>query len=431
MKILCISTNDSRLIVPTFPLGLASVVASLGKSHEVRVVDCMFTPHCLRTIFSLVHEFQPELIALSLRNLDNQDSCQPVFYFPEMKDFITYLRTHSSSPIIVGGSAFNILPLELAAYLAPDFGLFGEGEFSFKMFVDTYPDIDYFGIPGLVWKNAGGWRVNQPEVVPDLNDLPDPAWEYFSPALYHEAQGSAKLPGMVTVQSRRGCPMRCIYCTTPQLEGRRLRSSSPAKVAAFMADGYERWGLTRYYFVDNIFNYPKDYAIELCRAIQALNLPLNWSCLINPAFPDAELFQRIGEAGGNRVQVGNESGSNLILKNLGKGFSRSHVEQTFNGLVAAGLEFGCFLLLGGPGETAATVQESVHFIEQYQPFLVNLTVGLRIYPGTPLHRLALTEGMVQPSDNLLWPHFYLSPDVAEWIWDYLKDVRGRHPNWIF
>ena len=267
--------------------------------------------------------------------------------------------------------------------------------------------------------------------MPDLDALPDPAWEYFSPGLYHEAKGSAKMPGMVTVQSRRGCPMRCIYCTTPQLEGRRLRTRSPAKVAAFMAAGYQRWGLTRYYFVDNMFNFPKDYAREMCQAIQALNLPLAWSCLINPAFPDPELFQRIREAGGNRVQVGNESGSDLILRNLGKGFTRQRVEQTLNGLTEAGLEYGCFLLMGGPGETPETVQESVTFLEQYNPFLVNLTVGIRIYPGTPLHRLALAEGVVSPSDNLLWPHFYLSPAVSDWIWDYLPEVRARHPNWIF
>ncbi len=263
--------------------------------------------------------------------------------------------------------------------------------------------------------------------MPDLDILPDPDWEYFSPDLYHEAQGSAKLPGMVTVQSRRGCPMRCIYCTTPQLEGRRLRARSPAKIADLMATGYERWGLTRYYFVDNMFNYPKDYARELCRAIKALNLPLDWSCLINPAFPDAELFHLIREAGGNRVQVGNESGSDLILTNLGKGFNRRRVEQTLSGLTEAGLEYGCFLLLGGPGETPETVQESVTFLEQYQPFLVNLTVGIRIYPGTPLHRLALAEGVVSASDNLLWPHFYLSPAVADWIWDYLK-AGSRSPS---
>ena len=431
MKVLCISANDSRLIVPTFPLGLASVVAALGRHHEIRVVDCMFTPHCLEAVTQILHDFQPELIALSMRNLDNQDSCQPVFYFPEVKAFIDRLKAQSNRPVVVGGSAFNILPLELADYLSPDFGLVGEGELAFRTLVDTFPKVNYAGIPGLVWRDGTGWRMTPPQAVPDLDGLPDPAWEYFTPDLYHEAQGSAKLPGMVTVQSRRGCPMRCIYCTTPQLEGRRLRVRSPARVAAFMAEGYERWGLRRYYFVDNIFNYPKNYALELCQAIQALKLPLEWSCLINPAFPDADLFQRIREAGGNRVQVGNESGSDLILTNLGKGFSRRQVEKTFSGLIAAGLEYGCFLLMGGPGETPATVQESVAFLEQYQPFLVNLTVGLRIYPGTPLHRLALAEGVINSSDNLLWPHFYLSPAVADWIWDYLKEVRQRHPNWIF
>ena len=118
--------------MPPFPLGLASVVAALGRDHEVLVVDCMFTPHCLETITKLLVQFQPELIALSIRNLDNQDSCQPVFYFPEIKEFIHGLRAYSRSPIIVGGSAFNILPLELAEYLSPGFGLVGEGELSFQ-----------------------------------------------------------------------------------------------------------------------------------------------------------------------------------------------------------------------------------------------------------------------------------------------------------
>jgi radical SAM superfamily enzyme YgiQ (UPF0313 family) len=431
MRVLCISANNSRLVVPPFPLGLASVVAALGPDHELRVVDCMFTPNCQPAISRILMDFQPELIAVSMRNLDNQASCQPVFYFPEVKAFIHWLRSHSRSPIIVGGSAFNILPLELAQYLSPDFGLAGESELSFRTLVDTFPNLDVANLPGLVWRDGPAWRLNPPPIVPDLDLLPDPAWEYFSPDLYHEAQGSAKLPGMVTVQSRRGCPMRCIYCTTPRLEGRRLRARSPAKIAAFLAAGYRRWGLTRYYFVDNMFNYPKDYARELCQAIQALHLPLTWSCLINPAFPDPELFQRIREAGGNRVQVGNESGSDLILRNLGKGFTRQRVEQTLNGLTKAGLEYGCFLLLGGPGETPETVRESVTFLERYSPFMVNLTVGIRIYPDTPLHRLALAEGVVSPSDNLLWPYFYLSPAVSDWIWDYLQEVRQRHPNWIF
>ena len=430
MKILFISANESRLTAAPFPLGLASVAGALGENHDFRVVDCLLADS-RQSLAEVIEDFEPELMALSMRNLDNQNSCQPVFFFPEIRALMAWLRGQTQVPIVVGGSAFNIVPLELAAYLQPDFGLAGESELSFRALVDSYPQVDLAGIPGLVWPDKTGWQMNPPQAVSNLDELPDPAWEYFAPDLYHEAQGSARLPGVVTIQSRRGCPRGCIYCTTPHLEGRRVRRRQPARVAALMAEGYERWGLRRYYFVDNIFNYPVDYAKELCRAIGALGLPLEWSCLINPAFPDAELFQLIRQSGGNRVQVGNESGSDLILTNLGKGFDRRRVEETLSRLGEAGLEYGCFLLMGGPGETPETVQESVTLLEQYHPFLVNLTVGLRIYPNTPLHRLSLAEGILEPQDNLLWPHFYLAPAVADWIWDYLKEVRGRHPNWIF
>jgi radical SAM superfamily enzyme YgiQ (UPF0313 family) len=88
-------------------------------------------------------------------------------------------------------------------------------------------------------------------------------------------------------------------------------------------------------------------------------------------------------------------------------------------------------MLGGPGETPDTVRESVALLERYSPFLVNLTVGIRIYPHTALRDQAMAESVISPEDNLLWPHFYLADAVADWIWDYLKDLTRRHPNWIF
>jgi radical SAM superfamily enzyme YgiQ (UPF0313 family) len=182
--------------------------------------------------------------------------------------------------------------------------------------------------------------------------------------------------------------------------------------------------------VDNIFNCPPEYGRRLCRAIAALRLPLEWVCLINPAFPDPELFELIRIAGGTMVQVGNESGSELVLTGLGKGFGLQKVERTLKLLKMADLPFTCFLLLGGPGETRQTVEESVAFLEGYEPKMVNLKAGIRIHPGLSLHRQALMEGVVKPEDNLLWPRFYLAPAIREWIWDYLFEVTARHPNWI-
>jgi radical SAM superfamily enzyme YgiQ (UPF0313 family) len=431
VRVLGVSFNSSRVIVSPFPLGLASVVASLGPEHPFRVIDFMFEPDPRQKVLAVLEDFQPELIALSLRNIDNQDSCFPEFFFPEAREFSRWLRTHTRAPIVLGGSAFSIFPQELLDYLQADMGIVGEGELSFRALVDSYPGGDWTAIPGLVRQVQGHWQENPPQPVPDLDALPDPALEYFNPQQYHEAEGSAKLPGVITIQSRRGCPRRCRYCTTARLEGTQVRSRSPEKVAAFMAAGYHRWGLRRFYFVDNIFNHPRGFARRLCLAIKGLNLPLEWSCLINPAYPDAELFSLIREAGGDRVQVGNESGSDLVLTNLGKGFSRRQVEETLQLLQQAGLSYGCFLMMGGPGETPATVRESVELLERYTPFLVNLTVGIRIYPHTALCDQARAEGVITPEDNLLWPHFYLSAAVADWIWDYLKDVTARHPNWIF
>jgi radical SAM superfamily enzyme YgiQ (UPF0313 family) len=430
VRVLFISLNSSRLLMPTFPLGLASLVASLGPGHAFKVIDFMFETDPRQKVLAILEEFQPELIALSLRNIDNQDSRFPELFFPEAKEFCQWLRTHSQAPVVLGGSAFSICPQELLDYLEADMGIVGEGELSFRALVNSYPRGDWTTTPGLVWKDKGRWQENPAQPVRDLDALPDPTLEYFTPQQYHEAVGNTRQPGVMTIQSRRGCPMRCRYCTTARLEGTQVRTRAPEKMAAMMADGYHRFGLRRFYFVDNVFNHPREYSRRLCQAIKELNLPLEWTCLINPAFPDEKLFHLIREAGGTQVQVGNESGSDLVLTNLGKGFSRRQVEETLQLLQRADLRYTCFLLIGGPGETPATVQESVALLEGYRPFMVNLKAGIRIYPYTALYDQALAEGVIAPGDNLLWPHFYLSPEVSDWIWDFLKDLTSRHPNWI-
>lgn len=431
MRILFISPNRLRLIVPPLPSGLASVVAAVKGQHEVQVLDFMFADNSLADLSRMVADFQPQVVGMTLRNLDNQDSRDPVCYFPEVKDLVSLLRELSPASIVIGGAGFSIVPLALMDYLQVDFGVVGEGEVSFRTLLAVWQNRDWATVPGLVWRPGPKWVMNPLERVMDLERLPPPALEYFTPRLYQDAEGSAKLPGMIPVQTRRGCPMQCIYCTTPMLEGTQVRGWPPEEVAAWLAAWHDRWGLTRFYFVDNMFNYPPDYTRRLCLAIKKLKLPLEWGCLINPAFPDPELFRLIRDSGGAMAQVGNESGSELVLTSLGKGFGREQVEQTLRLLKEADLPFSCFLMMGGPGETPDTVKESVALLEKYAPRLVNLTVGIRIYPGLPLHHRAVVEGIVDPDDPLLWPKFYLSPAIREWIWGYLEEVTKRHPNWIF
>ncbi len=429
MRILFISPNQCRLVFLPLPLGLASVVAAAGKEHEVQVLDFMFLEDPLVEVERAVAGFRPEVIGISVRNIDNQDSRAPEAYFPQVKDLVERLKELTAAPVVLGGAGFSVAPRAFMSYAGADFGILGEGEESFKRFLEVFPGQDWEAVPGLLWRRDDELRQNLMEPIRRL-DLPPPALEHFTPRLYHDTPGSAGLPGVIPVQSRRGCPMRCIYCSTPLLEGAETRSRPPAEVASWLAQWHEHWGLSRFYFVDNIFNCPPAYGRRLCRAIADLRLPLEWSCLINPAFPDAELFRLIREAGGALIQVGNESGSDLVLSGLGKGFERRQVERTLSLLQAEGLPYTCFLLLGGPGETWETVAESVALLEQYEPKMVNLKAGIRIHPDTPLHQRALAEGLVEPADDLLWPRYYLAPGLQDWIGDYLEQLTARRPNWI-
>jgi len=108
MRILFISPNRLRLVAPPLPLGLACLVADAAQEHEVAVVDCMFVPDPSEALQQAVEDFRPEVIGLSVRNVDNQASRHSEVYFPEVREMIVFLRGLTRAPVVVGGSGFSI-----------------------------------------------------------------------------------------------------------------------------------------------------------------------------------------------------------------------------------------------------------------------------------------------------------------------------------
>jgi hypothetical protein len=198
------------------------------------------------------------------------------------------------------------------------------------------------------------------------------------------------------VQSRRGCPMKCIYCTTPRLEGRQVRAWDPEQVAGWLKTWHQKWGLTRFYFVDNMFNCPAEYARRLCRAIRDLKLPLEWACLLNPAFPDRELIHLI-RAGGPWCRWATSPAPSWFVQ-PGKELQPPAGGATLEMLTAAGLP--CLL----PAAGRAGRNEGVRRGHWESPAGTS--------PGHPsigvAHPWSLAEGWC-PDDNLLWPKFTWRP----------------------
>ena len=225
----------------------------------------------------------------------------------------------------------------------------------------------------------------------------------------------------VPVQTRRGCPLDCTYCSTPDLEGRRLRSRSPERVARHVAHIAEA-GFRRFYFVDNTFNLPPSYALELCRCLAALHLDIAWRCILYPHLASEDLVAAMAKAGCVEVSLGFESGCPDVLRAMNKRFQPEEVREISERLAAHGIRRLGFLLLGGPGETGQSVQESLAFAESLHLEMLKASVGIRLYPRTPLARLAVEEGLVGPQDDLLQPRFYLRRELQDSIWKAVETL---------
>jgi len=189
-------------------------------------------------------------------------------------------------------------------------------------------------------------------------------------------------------------------------------------------------GYRMFHFVDNTFNIPLRYAKIICRKIIESDLNISWRCIFYPGIIDNELADLLDKAGCKEVSLGFESGSEIILRNMNKKFSLDSIRRTSDILQAVGIKRMGFLLLGGPGETKETVEQSLVFADSLDLDLLKITIGIRIYPQTKLAKVAISDGMISPEDNLLIPKFYVVKEIEAWIHETVASWMNSRPSWI-
>jgi len=230
----------------------------------------------------------------------------------------------------------------------------------------------------------------------------------------------------IPVQTRRGCPLKCSYCSTSNIEGAILRKRSLDVVANWL-EIWVKAGYANFFFVDNTFNLPPAYARLICRKILDKELDLHWRCIIYPRNVDEELVKLMAKAGCRQISLGFESGSEQILKNLNKKFTLKDVRAISAMFANHGIERMGFLLLGCPGETKKSVEESLAFADSLKLEALRLTAGIRIYPNTQLAETAEQQGIINSESNLLYPHFYVSKELEDWLPERLKQWQKSRP----
>ncbi|NTW98577.1 MAG: radical SAM protein [Geobacteraceae bacterium] len=419
MNVLLISANRERDPYPVFPIGLACLVGPLAAAgHTLSALDLCFESDPSLAISDALDKNQPDAVVISLRNLDNVTWPGSRSYLDGVRDIVALC--HPRAVTIIGGSGFSLMPVKILAAVGAHYGVVAEGEVILPQLLDCLKSGDDPALlPGVV-------IPGRDDFIPPLpvETIGTPDRTLFDVARYYREGGMANL------QTKRGCPFRCIYCTYPLLEGRCMRLRPIAEIIAEIRTLVDDYGVSYLYFVDDIFNYPPDFAEELCRAMSAARLPVNWSAFINPDFITPRLLQAMQEAGCDAVEYGSDSGSPRMLKNLGKSFTVDSIRESSRLCHEMGMDFAHYILFGGPGETGETVLETFALMDEVEPTAVITMTGIRIYPGTAMEQVALRDGVIAEGDCLLEPVFYISPAIREGLCDLVTAEALKRRNWI-
>jgi radical SAM superfamily enzyme YgiQ (UPF0313 family) len=432
VRILLVSQNREKVPYPVLPIGLCFVAEALEKAgHAVRVLDLCFERDERAAVLREVRRAKPDLVGIGIRNLDNCDYWRPKDFIPDAARLVATCRELARVPILVGGSAVSVMPGPVLAAVGADFAITGDGERAAVDFARALEaGADPRGLPGVCSPNADGTvRINAQNRVPLLDvNLPPRIyrWVDVRPYLAYE--------GVYPLQSKRGCALKCVYCTYTAIEGRMYRMKSGAEMAREIRDVMDRSPVRDFEFVDSTFNLPESHALDVCDAVIRGKLGARFvGSGLNPVSVSERLLGRMKEAGFGSLICTAESASDRVLGNLRKGFTRKHLERIAGLTRKAGLRTLWIFLVGGPGETRETVLETLDFFHRFtdRGDVAFVSNGIRIYPGTPMAAAALAEGRIRSEDELLRPTFSFSPGLdVEWLHRTMSEHSRKDPRLV-
>ncbi len=419
MNILLISANRLTAPYPVYPLGLEYVAGAISSDHQVRLAD-MNTLANLDNLAALIADFNPDVVGLSIRNVDNTDIRAPEGYVDEYRRIAIAIRRAGHAQLVLGGSGFTLFPHEMMAALEADYGVLGEGE----------------RLAGLIDDLAAGRTPSDASIVTRAMSSSRPTpWRG---AVIRKFDADPDLAGfylrrgaMLNLQTQRGCQFNCIYCTYPLIEGKTIRLADPDETGQ-MARRLQDAGARFLFITDSVFNARPSHCMTVADAFARYGVSIPWGAFFAPLPPPAHFYEQLAAAGLTHVEFGTESLSDAVLTAYGKPFRQNHIIAAHQAAIAAGVHVAHYFLLGGPGETNQTLNETLTCIDNLPRSVLFFFCGMRIYPHTVLHDIACKQGQITEKQEITAPLFYQCPGMdPETITRQVTQRCAGRRNWIF
>lgn len=383
-----------RVGVPYSPnLTLATLAAGLLKDgHSVAIIDLNLAESPMEHLRERIAGLKPDYAGITFTT--------PLFY--EMAKIAGLIKALDPRITVIGGGAHaSSLPEDTLNNSPLDIVVVHEGDVALREIVNG---ADPGSIEGIYYRdNDRVIKTPSRKYLENLDTLPYPAWGLFDLGRYKTTRLLARKDPVAWMETSRGCVFGCTYCNK-SVFGRTFRVKSSARVVDEMQH-LLTLGFKEIHIADDMFTTDMERAKRICREIIDRKMKVSWVSVtgirVHPF--DEELAGLMKKAGCYRVLFGIESGNQRILDNIKKSITLAQVRNAIGICKKTGLEtFGAFML-ALPGDTEATMQETIDFAIELDVDLAKVTVTTPL-PSTPLYDELQKEGKIKTKD---WSKFNL------------------------
>jgi anaerobic magnesium-protoporphyrin IX monomethyl ester cyclase len=367
---------------PLFPpLGLAYMAAVLEQNDfEVQIFDCPVCGIDHEKLKAELDSFQPTIVGIG--------AMTPIIE-SALKSARVAKEVCPGAKVVMGGPHATFSDKEiLTDEKAVDIIVRGEGEETIVELAQQSPSLQKIGdIKGITFRkdNQIIQTTNRP-FIQDLDSLPLPAYKYLPMEKYNITGRS-----LLSIISSRGCPFQCPFCVASQMFGAKFRARSPKNVLDELEWLRDEYGAEGIAFQDDTLTFDRKRALEICDGMIERKINLPWGCGTRADAVTKEVLAKMSKAHCNEVMFGVESGCQRMRDVLKKKVTNEQCENAIKWTKEAGIFVAVSVILGYPGETKETLQETLDFVRRVEPDDVWLCHATP-YPGTDLRELVKSNG---------------------------------------
>ena len=322
MRILLIQSYLGRREPLVAPLGLAVLAANLP-SGELKIFDPNILSNPLSYTSTLISDYKPNIIGLSLRNIDTAEYNDVFLYYRHFRDYVNLIKDIAPNTILaVGGNGFSLFPLKIMEdNPAIDFGFFLESDVAFKKFIEN--GLNPETIPGIYFRKDNKVKFTGKNDPVQVHTIRKPRWDLIDLKPYLNFQHLSS----IGIESKRGCSQKCVYCTYPKLNTSAIRAKDPKDVVEEITDLYSSHNVKQVFFTDSVFNSPLEHAEAICCALIDSGLQVKWSAYHHPSYISEKYIELAQQSGCVDFYFSPDAATNRGMKILGKSSTTSDLKR--------------------------------------------------------------------------------------------------------